>query len=195
VADANAILVYLARKLGRTDWLPADPQGEAAVQRWLGPLVRPRLQVDLNRLVRDAEQREEQPRPVGVARESYEAPEPPIVPLPATMKCRARAFSPNLDRVIVPAPPPSGRPQSPRAGRRAARGTAAPGGRGPRGDGGSRRRRHGGGGRERHPGLSRPQARADGLASGRSPGLASCGTPSSERNSRARWAWPERGWW
>ncbi|WP_298964283.1 glutathione S-transferase [uncultured Methylobacterium sp.] len=35
VADANAILVYLARKLGRTDWLPADPQGEAAVQRWL----------------------------------------------------------------------------------------------------------------------------------------------------------------
>lgn len=35
VSDSNAILVYVARKLGRTDWLPADPQGEAAVQRWL----------------------------------------------------------------------------------------------------------------------------------------------------------------
>ncbi|ACA15863.1 Glutathione S-transferase domain [Methylobacterium sp. 4-46] len=35
VADSNAILVYVARKLGRTDWLPADPRGEAAVQRWL----------------------------------------------------------------------------------------------------------------------------------------------------------------
>ncbi len=35
VADSNAILVYLARKLGRTDWLPEDPRGQAAVQRWL----------------------------------------------------------------------------------------------------------------------------------------------------------------
>ncbi|NMZ43373.1 glutathione S-transferase [Pseudomonas oryzihabitans] len=35
VADSNAILVYLAKKLGRTDWLPEDPAGAAAVQRWL----------------------------------------------------------------------------------------------------------------------------------------------------------------
>ncbi|MCV2360209.1 glutathione S-transferase [Paucibacter sp. TC2R-5] len=35
VADSNAILVYLARKYGNNDWLPADPAGEAAVQRWL----------------------------------------------------------------------------------------------------------------------------------------------------------------
>lgn len=35
VADSNAILVYLARKHGRTDWLPEDAVGEAAVQRWL----------------------------------------------------------------------------------------------------------------------------------------------------------------
>jgi glutathione S-transferase len=35
VADSNAILVYLARKLGRQDWLPIDPIGAAAVQRWL----------------------------------------------------------------------------------------------------------------------------------------------------------------
>ncbi|WP_454827366.1 glutathione S-transferase family protein [Paraburkholderia xenovorans] len=35
VADSNAILVYLARKLNRTDWLPQTPAGEAAVQRWL----------------------------------------------------------------------------------------------------------------------------------------------------------------
>ncbi|WP_443971430.1 glutathione S-transferase family protein [Sphingobium sp. CR28] len=35
VADSNAILVYLAKKTGRTDWLPEDPQGAAAVQRWL----------------------------------------------------------------------------------------------------------------------------------------------------------------
>ncbi|MDZ5647102.1 glutathione S-transferase [Nitrospirillum sp. BR 11828] len=35
VSDSNAILVYLARKLGRTDWLPEDAQGAAAVQRWL----------------------------------------------------------------------------------------------------------------------------------------------------------------
>ena len=35
VPDANAILVYVARKLGRTDWLPEDAVGAAAVQRWL----------------------------------------------------------------------------------------------------------------------------------------------------------------
>ncbi|NPT37095.1 glutathione S-transferase family protein [Paraburkholderia xenovorans] len=35
VADSNAILVYLARKLNRADWLPQTPAGEAAVQRWL----------------------------------------------------------------------------------------------------------------------------------------------------------------
>ena len=35
ISDSNAILVYLARKLGKTDWLPQSPVGEAAVQRWL----------------------------------------------------------------------------------------------------------------------------------------------------------------
>ncbi len=35
VADANAILVYLARKYGGEAWLPVDPVGAAAVQRWL----------------------------------------------------------------------------------------------------------------------------------------------------------------
>jgi glutathione S-transferase len=35
VADSNAILVYVAKKLGRTDWLPEEPQQAAAVQRWL----------------------------------------------------------------------------------------------------------------------------------------------------------------
>jgi glutathione S-transferase len=35
VPDSNAILVYLARKHGKTDWLPSDPLGEASVQRWL----------------------------------------------------------------------------------------------------------------------------------------------------------------
>jgi len=35
VSDSNAILVYIAKKLGRTDWLPEDPVGSAAVQRWL----------------------------------------------------------------------------------------------------------------------------------------------------------------
>lgn len=35
VADSNAILVYLAKKAGRTDWLPDDAKGAAAVQRWL----------------------------------------------------------------------------------------------------------------------------------------------------------------
>lgn len=35
VTDSNAILVYLAKKAGRADWLPEDPSGAAAVQRWL----------------------------------------------------------------------------------------------------------------------------------------------------------------
>ncbi len=35
IADSNAILVYLARRYGGHAWLPADPVGEAAVQRWL----------------------------------------------------------------------------------------------------------------------------------------------------------------
>ena len=35
VPDANAILVYLAKKYGRVDWLPEDAAGAAAVQRWL----------------------------------------------------------------------------------------------------------------------------------------------------------------
>ncbi|GAA4257312.1 glutathione S-transferase family protein [Azospirillum formosense] len=35
VSDSTAILVYLAKKAGRSDWLPEDAQGAAAVQRWL----------------------------------------------------------------------------------------------------------------------------------------------------------------
>lgn len=35
IADSNAILVYLAKKTGRSEWLPEDAQGAAAVQRWL----------------------------------------------------------------------------------------------------------------------------------------------------------------
>lgn len=35
VNDSTAILVYLARKLGRKDWLPEDEAGAAAVQKWL----------------------------------------------------------------------------------------------------------------------------------------------------------------
>ena len=35
VADSNAILVYLARKYDGSTWLPEDPEGAAAVQRWL----------------------------------------------------------------------------------------------------------------------------------------------------------------
>jgi len=35
VSDANAILVYVAKKQGRTDWLPEDAAAAAAVQRWL----------------------------------------------------------------------------------------------------------------------------------------------------------------
>lgn len=43
IADSNAILVYLAKTFGRADWLPEDPAGAAAVQRWLsfaaGPIA------------------------------------------------------------------------------------------------------------------------------------------------------------
>jgi glutathione S-transferase len=35
VSDSNAILVYLAKKHSRADWLPETPEGAAAVQRWL----------------------------------------------------------------------------------------------------------------------------------------------------------------
>ena len=35
IADSNAILVYLSRKLGKTDWYPQTPAEEAAIQRWL----------------------------------------------------------------------------------------------------------------------------------------------------------------
>jgi glutathione S-transferase len=35
VPDSNAILVYLSKKLGKTDWLPEAPAQAAAVQRWL----------------------------------------------------------------------------------------------------------------------------------------------------------------
>ncbi|MFT0174938.1 glutathione S-transferase family protein [Paraburkholderia mimosarum] len=35
IADSNAILVYVAKKLGKTDWLPEDPEGAATIQRWL----------------------------------------------------------------------------------------------------------------------------------------------------------------
>jgi glutathione S-transferase len=35
VPDSNSILVYFAKKHGRTDWLPEDAAGAASVQRWL----------------------------------------------------------------------------------------------------------------------------------------------------------------
>lgn len=35
ISDSNAILVYVAKKLGKRDWLPETPQEAAAVQRWL----------------------------------------------------------------------------------------------------------------------------------------------------------------
>lgn len=35
IPDSNAILVYLAKKNGAKNWLPEDPAGAAAVQRWL----------------------------------------------------------------------------------------------------------------------------------------------------------------
>ncbi|MGU7784754.1 glutathione S-transferase family protein [Burkholderia sp. PU8-34] len=43
LADSNAILVYLAKRYGDAQWLPDDPAGAAAVQRWLslaaGPIA------------------------------------------------------------------------------------------------------------------------------------------------------------
>lgn len=43
IADSNAILVYLARKLDRQDWLPVGAQAEAEIQKWLsiaaGPIA------------------------------------------------------------------------------------------------------------------------------------------------------------
>lgn len=35
IADSLAILVYVARKIGPSHWLPTDAAGEAEVQRWL----------------------------------------------------------------------------------------------------------------------------------------------------------------
>lgn len=35
ISDSNAILVYLAKKTGRSEWLPEDAKGAADVQRWL----------------------------------------------------------------------------------------------------------------------------------------------------------------
>lgn len=35
IADSNAILVYLAKRAGRSDWLPDAPAEAARVQRWL----------------------------------------------------------------------------------------------------------------------------------------------------------------
>lgn len=43
LCDSNAILVYLAKRYGNSSWLPEDPVGAAAVQRWLslaaGPIA------------------------------------------------------------------------------------------------------------------------------------------------------------
>lgn len=43
IAESNAILVYLAKRYNGQAWLPEDPAGAAAVQRWLsvasGPLA------------------------------------------------------------------------------------------------------------------------------------------------------------
>lgn len=41
IPDSNAILIYVAKKLGRTDWLPEDPEGAARVQRWLSVAAGP----------------------------------------------------------------------------------------------------------------------------------------------------------
>lgn len=35
VSDSNAIMVYVAKKFGKADWLPEDAKGAAGVQRWL----------------------------------------------------------------------------------------------------------------------------------------------------------------
>lgn len=41
IADSNAILVYLARRYGNTQWLPEDPLQAAQVQRWLSVAAGP----------------------------------------------------------------------------------------------------------------------------------------------------------
>ncbi len=41
LADSNAILVYLALAYAPDGWLPTDPQGAAAVQRWLSVAAGP----------------------------------------------------------------------------------------------------------------------------------------------------------
>jgi glutathione S-transferase len=35
IADSASILIYIAKKRSLTEWLPSDPVGAAAVQRWL----------------------------------------------------------------------------------------------------------------------------------------------------------------
>ena len=35
ITDSNAIMVYLVKKTGATNWLPEDAEGAARVQRWL----------------------------------------------------------------------------------------------------------------------------------------------------------------
>lgn len=35
IPDSNGILIYLAKKYGKTDWLPESPEAAARVQRWL----------------------------------------------------------------------------------------------------------------------------------------------------------------
>lgn len=41
VQDSNAIMVYVAKKLGRTDWLPESALEAATVQRWLSVAAGP----------------------------------------------------------------------------------------------------------------------------------------------------------
>jgi glutathione S-transferase len=41
IADSNAIMVYAAKKFGHSAWLPEDPAGAAAVQRWLSVAAGP----------------------------------------------------------------------------------------------------------------------------------------------------------
>lgn len=57
VADSNAILVYLARRYGDSTWMPADPAGAAAVQRWFsvaaGPLAYGPAAARVSRLFRN----------------------------------------------------------------------------------------------------------------------------------------------
>ena len=35
IADSASILIYIAKKRGLSEWLPTDPVGAAAIQRWL----------------------------------------------------------------------------------------------------------------------------------------------------------------